>query len=80
MTRDLAKLVWYEVGKDQACIYLTSDEGWMDRQFDGVDWDRLYISLGGKPDDYKMWLAKQHTGHGGKRVQMGIIQETPIRT
>ena len=29
LTRDLAKAVWYEVGKEQARFYLTSHKSWM---------------------------------------------------
>ena len=42
LTRDLAKAVRYKVGKKQAHNHLTSHEGWIDTQFDEVDWDRLH--------------------------------------
>ena len=46
LTRDLAKVVRYEVGKEKVCKYLTPQEGWTDDQFDKVDWNRLHIALG----------------------------------
>ena len=30
-----------------------------------------------KPDGYKMWLSKQHTGHCGTRVQVGYYSGNP---
>ena len=58
LTRNLAKAVRYEADKEKACKYLTSQEGWTNKEFDEVDWDRLYIALGKQPEGYKTWLAK----------------------
>jgi hypothetical protein len=44
-TRELAKIVWYKVCKEQAFRCLTSHEGWTDKTIDKVDWDRLYMAL-----------------------------------
>ena len=53
LTKDLAKAVKYEVGKGKSRKYLTSQEGWMDKQFDKVDWDRLHGALENKPEGRK---------------------------
>ena len=49
LTRDLAKTVRYEVGKEQARNYLINQEGWTGKQFDEVDWNRLHGALGNTP-------------------------------
>ena len=71
LIRDLAKVVRYEVGKEQAREYLISQEDLTGEQFNKVDWNRLHGTLGNKPEGYKTWLAKQHTGFCGTRVHVG---------
>ena len=71
LTRDLAKTVRYEVGKEQARNWLINQEGRTGEQFDEVDWNRLHGALGNKPEGYNTGLAKQHTGVCGTRVQVG---------
>ena len=70
LTRDLAKAVRYKVGKEQARNYLINQEGWTGKTIDEVDWNRLYGTLENKPEGYKIWLAKQHTGFCRTRVQV----------
>ena len=77
LMRDIAKTVRYEVGKEHARNYLINQEGWTGKQFDEVDWDRLYGALGNKPEGYKTWLAKQHTGFCGTRVKVGYYNGNP---
>ena len=77
LTRDLAKTVRYEVGKEQARNYLMNKEGWTGEQFDKVDWNRLHGALGNKPEGHKTWLSKQHTGFCGTRVQVGYYNGNP---
>ena len=50
LTRDLAKTVRYEVGKEQIRNYLINQEGWTGKQFDEVEWNRLHGALGSKPE------------------------------
>ena len=59
----------YSKGKRQAREFLTRQKKWTTEQFDEVDWDRLTETMENKPDMYKVWLSKQHTGHCGTRVQ-----------
>ena len=35
---------------------------WSEEQFEEVDWDMLDATLEKKPEMYKTWLSKQHTG------------------
>ena len=42
---------------------------WSIEQFEEVDWWMLHKCLKGKPDGYKVWLSKQHTGFCGPRLQ-----------
>ena len=77
LMRDSAKTVSYEVGKEQALNYLMAQEDWTGQQFDEVDWNRLHGTLGIKPEGYKTWLAKQHTGFRGTRVQVGYYNGNP---
>ena len=37
LTRDLAKTVRYEMGKEEARNYLMNEEGWTGEQFEEVD-------------------------------------------
>ena len=37
LTRDLAEVVWYEVGKEKAPVYLPSHKDWTEKQFNEVD-------------------------------------------
>ena len=46
LTSDLAKAVRYEVGKEQAHVYLTSHKGCAGKYLGKVDCARLQISLG----------------------------------
>ena len=50
LTRDLEKAVRYKVGKEQARNYLISQEDWTGKQFDEVDWNRMYGALGNTPE------------------------------
>ena len=77
LTRDLAKTVRYKVGKKQARSYLINQEGWTGKQFGEVDRNRLHWALGNTPEGYKTWLAKQHTGFCGTRVQVGCYNRNP---
>ena len=54
-----------------------NEEGWTGEQFDEVDWTRLHGALGNTLEGYKTWLAKQHTGFCGTRVQVGYYNGNP---
>ena len=53
LTRDLAKTVRYEVGKEQAHNYLINQDDLTGEQFDEVEWNRLHMALGNTPEGYK---------------------------
>ena len=81
LTRDLAKTGRYEVGKEEAHNYLTNKEGCTGEQFDEVDETRLHEALGNKPEGYKTWLAKQHTGFVVvQESKWGTTTATPMET
>ena len=80
LTRDLAKTVRYEVGKEEARNYLMNEEGCVGEEFDEVDWTRLHGALGNKPEGYKTWLAKQHPGFVVQEFKWGITTTTPMET
>ncbi len=69
-TSDFSKPIRYNIGKKEAKNYLCTEEGWTIEQFNEVDWDWLDASLESKPDMYKLWLSKQHTGFCGTRTQV----------
>ena len=71
MTSEFAKPIRFEVGRQQAKRFLINEEGWSEEQFEEVDWPRLDNTMEKKPDMYKLWLSKQHTGFCGTRVQVG---------
>ena len=47
---------------------------WSEEQFEQVDWDMLDSTLNNKPDGYKAWLSKQHTGFCGTRLQVSYYR------
>ena len=62
LTGNLGNAIRYEVGKEKARDHLTLNENWSNKQFDEVGWDFLHNETKKKPDGYKMWLSKQHSG------------------
>ena len=42
-----------------------------------MKWNWLHGALGNKPEGYKTWLANQHTGFCGTRVQVGYYNGNP---
>ena len=70
-TSKFAKPIRFDLSCKHATLFLTTEEGWTEDQFDEFDWPRLNDALSNKPDVYKMWLSKQYTGHFGTRVQVG---------
>ena len=67
-TSDFAEQVRYGLSKEHAKHFLRSKMGWGEQQFEEVDWEWLYKTLDKKPDGYKIWLSKQHTGFCGLQV------------
>ena len=47
---------------------------WSEEQFEEVDWDMLDATLEKKPEMYKTWLSKQHTGFCGTRLQVSYYK------
>ena len=45
--------------------------GWPENKFDAVDWRSFHLTLKSKPQAYRTWLAKQHSGACGTRVRVG---------
>ena len=70
LTSDIAKTVRYSEGRKEAKEFLTTEKKWSEEQFEEVDWDWLTETIEKKPDMYKVWLSKQHTGHCGTRAQV----------
>ena len=73
-TSDLSKVVRFEVGREKAKYFLMKECKWSEEQFEEVDWDMLDSTLAKKPDGYKTWLSKQHTGFCGTRLQVSYYQ------
>ena len=70
ITGDLGDAIRYAKGYEEAREFLTKQKGWSDEQFLAVDWKSLHMTLKGKPDAYRTWLSKQHSGFCGTRVQV----------
>jgi ribonuclease HI len=69
-TSNPADQIRYSCGRYAAKLFLTSEAGWTETQFDYVDWENLHASLQSKPDGFRTWLAKQHSNFCATRVQM----------
>lgn len=77
VTGDIADAVRFAKGMEDARVFLTKFEGWTEQQFEFVDWKNLHMALKSKPDAYKTWLSKQHSGFCGTRVQVGHYSGNP---
>ena len=73
---DISGPIRYALGKVEAKRFPVEEEKWTPRMFDEVGWDNLNHALDKKPDGYKSWLTKQHTGICGTRVQLGYYSGT----
>ena len=62
LTSDLSKTIRFKVGREKAKDFLLKECKWSEEQFEQVDWAMLDSTLNNKPDGYKTWLSKQHTG------------------
>ena len=60
--------------RKKAKEFLINECKWTSEQFDEVDWNMLDVTLEKKPDGYKMWLSKQHTGVCGTRLQVSYYK------
>ena len=74
LTSDLSKAIRFETGREKAKEFLINECKWSKEQFEEVDWDMLDATLEKKPDMYKMWLSKQHTGFCGTRLQVSYYK------
>jgi hypothetical protein len=73
ITGDISPHLRFHASKEIARKYLTSrrKDKWTNNQFNAVDWEHLDLALKNKPDMYKVWRSKQHSGFCGTRVQVG---------
>ena len=73
MTSNFDEEIRFDLSRRHARQFLTTglktSKLWTEDQFDEVDWPMLHEALKGKPDGYKVWLSKQHTGFCGTRLQ-----------
>ena len=70
-TGDIAEMMRFAKGSEQARDFLVKQKGWTDDQFDEVDWTGLHQALKRKADGFKIWLSKQHSGFCDTRVKVG---------
>ena len=70
LTSDLSKATRLEASRERAKDFLINECKWSSEQFNEIDWDMVDAALEKKPDGYKMWLSKQHTGFCGTRLQV----------
>ena len=73
ITGDISPHLRFHASKEIARKYLTSrrKDKWTNDRFNAVDWEHLDLALKNKPDMYKVWRSKQHSGFCGTRVQVG---------
>lgn len=69
-TSDFAKPIRYGLSKEHARVELPQVHHWAPGVFDEVAWEWLDKTLESKPEGYRVWLSKQHTGFCGTRVQV----------
>ena len=71
VTGDIGEAIRFAKGMEEARDFLVGSEKWSNEKFDEVDWKALDKTLRGKNQGFKIWLAKQHSGFCGTRVQVG---------
>ena len=73
ITGDISPHLRFHASKEVARKYLASRprNKWSNDRFNAVDWEHLDLALKNKPDMYKIWRSKQHSGFCGTRVQVG---------
>ena len=71
ITGNIAETIRFAKGMEEARTFLVKEKGWLEKQFEEVDWNSLHCTLKCKPDGYVTWLCKQHTGFCGTRVMVG---------
>ena len=74
LTSGLSRAIRLEASREKAREFLISECKLSPEQFDEVDWDLLDAALEKKPDGYKIWLSKQHTGFCGTRLQVSYYR------
>ena len=70
ITSDPTNTLRYQLSKVEAKLFLTSQQGWSDEQFDDVGWDWLHQVLASKPIMFRLWLSKQHSNFCATGLQM----------
>ncbi len=73
ITGNISPHLRFHANKEVARKYLASRprNKWSNDQFNAVDWDHLDLALKNKPNMYKIWQSKHHSGFCGIRVQVG---------
>ena len=71
VTGDIGEAIRFAKGMEEAREFLVGNEKWSNEKFDEVDWKALDNTLRRKNQGFKFWLAKQHSGFCGTRVQVG---------
>jgi len=79
ITGDISPHLMFHASKEVARKYLArwAKNKWSNDRFDAVDWEHLDLALKNKPDMYKIWQSKQHSGFCGTRVQVGRFSGDP---
>lgn len=70
ITLDPTNCLQYQLSKVEAKIFLTSQQGWSEEQFDDVGWDWLHQVVVSKPIMFQLWLSKQHSNFCATGLQM----------
>ena len=71
VTGDIGEAIRFAKGIEEARDFLVGSEKWSNEKFDEVDWRSLEKTLKKKNQGFKFWLAKQHSGFCGTKVQVG---------
>ena len=69
-TVDPSSQIRFEISSSIVKTYLVDEIKWTAYKYDQVAWDWLDKALASKPDNYKIWLCKQHSNLNGSRVQV----------
>lgn len=70
ITSDPTNSLRYLLGRSEARLFLTLEQGWTGDTFDSVGWDWLHLVLSSKPVMFRLWLGKQHSNFCATGVQM----------
>eukprot|EP00804_Cyclotella_cryptica_P024305 CCRYP_012568-RA/>CCRYP_012568-RA protein AED:0.40 eAED:0.39 QI:0/0/0/1/0/0/3/0/484 len=73
ITGDIASPLRYWFGYRDVQNFYTKELGWMQQQFNAVDWDSLARVIARKAKMYQLWLTKQVSKFSGTQLQLARI-------